>query len=716
MGTVWHARHPDGVDVAVKVLRPEYADKAEVLEAFRREVRAVAALDHPGVVRVFDYGVVPESLSTPDDPIVAGTPWLSMEYAPEGTLGDRAGATSWHELRETLAQVLDGLAHSHARDIVHRDLKPRNVLVMGSEPGRPQRVVLTDYGIAHALSQRSAHRAQAGTPGYMAPEQIQGEWRDLGPWTDLYSLGALAWRLATGRSAFAGDRPATVLYAQLHGKLGPFEPTCEVPAGLQAWIRRLLEVRPAARYPSAADAVAGLRALDRRDAAAPVPLDWRPGYPPTTVAPNGTGLALFVLRPWPLVGREDIQDQLWVALNRVATTRKAAAVVLSGARGVGKTRLAAWLAERAAETGAAWVLRAPSARGAGAAMVRAARAFLRIDDLPADESRQRLARWFSDRGSASAEADADAVYELLAGDSPRVGRLDPWSLLIDRLAHERPLIVAVDDLHREREAVEWLGRVIGTERAVLVVATMERSASPPFRDKIDELRPSVRWIEVPALTREQQRALVDAGVGLEPRLAEQVVERTAGDPALAVKVVADWAKRGILVPTSHGFGLKDRSDARVEEPLVEELDARMAGLGERVVRTLEALAVLGGSRVARGEWQAVCASAGAPLSSGDVDVLRAAGHLVTTQEGGTSRVSLEPPPIRDLLLHRARAGGRAVGYHEAAAAVLVALPKASARERAVIHFVDAGSPNRALTHLRALIDESERQGQARRLP
>ncbi|MEQ1508758.1 MAG: serine/threonine-protein kinase, partial [Myxococcota bacterium] len=266
MGTVWHARHPEGVDVAVKVLRPEFAAEAELLETFRREVRSVASLDHPNIVRVYDYGAVPASVAAASgDQIAESSPWLAMAFAGGGTLGERGPVGSWDELSTIVRQILDGLAHSHARGIVHRDLKPRNVLLHLTEYGAPPRIAVTDFGIAHALARGTDEHAQAGTPGYMAPEQIRGDWRDQGPWTDLYAVGCVAWRLCTGRAVFGGDTKGAVLRSQLSGRPNPLEAVFQIPADLEPWLRRLVAADPADRFQTAADAAHAFAALGRAE-------------------------------------------------------------------------------------------------------------------------------------------------------------------------------------------------------------------------------------------------------------------------------------------------------------------------------------------------------------------------------------------------------------------------------------------------------------------
>jgi serine/threonine protein kinase len=185
-GEVWRGDHPPtGVGVAVKVLRAR-ADPA----TFLAEVRLLAALRHPNVVRLLDAGLVDAAAaSASGGRLPEGAPWLATEFAGGGSLAD-AAVTDWDTARRVVSCVLAGLASAHAHGIVHRDVKPHNVLLASpfSELGRPPgslaeaRVLLADFGIGTRLGDRGA--ARAGTPAYAAPEQLRGAWRDEGPWTD----------------------------------------------------------------------------------------------------------------------------------------------------------------------------------------------------------------------------------------------------------------------------------------------------------------------------------------------------------------------------------------------------------------------------------------------------------------------------------------------------------------------------------------------------
>ncbi len=126
-GEVWRGVHREqGVPVAIKVLSVSRSNDRHVLEAFRNEVHAVAGLDHPGIIAVLDHGVLDDTMPEIG---IAGSPYLVMELATLGSVKHRCGRASWEEARRILSELLDALAHAHARGVIHRDIKPGNVLV-----------------------------------------------------------------------------------------------------------------------------------------------------------------------------------------------------------------------------------------------------------------------------------------------------------------------------------------------------------------------------------------------------------------------------------------------------------------------------------------------------------------------------------------------------------------------------------------------------------
>lgn len=268
MGVVWAAQHrARGKEVAIKLLHEGSLRDDWALESFQKEVRAQAGLSHAGIVTVLDHGVVDKK--TPG--LQAGAPYLVMEIIDGVQLHGYTARMPWSRLRDVLFQLLDALSHSHARGVIHRDLKPGNVIVLrnrgqiATPTGQdPFRITLTDFGLAQAVDRGSpADAVVAGTPAYMAPEQLYGLWRDQGPWTDLYALGCLAWGLATGEPPF-GRQKKVAEFRDLHLRAKPpaFKPAHPVPEGFEGWLRRLLEKRPDNRFNRAAEASFALLGLE----------------------------------------------------------------------------------------------------------------------------------------------------------------------------------------------------------------------------------------------------------------------------------------------------------------------------------------------------------------------------------------------------------------------------------------------------------------------
>lgn len=272
MGEVWKGHHHnDDVDVAVKVLTQDRARVARYREDFRREVQAIARLNHPHIVMVYDYGAVSkEAQEASGGVLVAGSPYLAMEYASRGALDGLEKALDWAEIRRMLLALLDGLGHSHSRRIIHRDIKPGNIL-LGSERDIRPTLKLTDFGLAHASQRQTSTRGEgptsesvedaAGTPAYMAPEQFRGLWRDYGPWTDLYALGIVAFELVCGRPPFLSEHFYGYADFHLYKPLPPLEAKVAVPAGFDAWLNRMAAKSISERFRRAADAAWALQKL-----------------------------------------------------------------------------------------------------------------------------------------------------------------------------------------------------------------------------------------------------------------------------------------------------------------------------------------------------------------------------------------------------------------------------------------------------------------------
>jgi serine/threonine-protein kinase len=237
MGAVYLA-HDEVLDdtVALKVIAAAFAaDEAQMVERFRREAAAARKVSSPSVIRIHDLGEARPGLL-----------YLSMEYFPGRTLAEvitTRGLVPVSDCVDYLQQICTGLAAAHDAGVIHRDLKPQNVLV-----GERNAVKLIDFGLAKATSGAglTGTGMLLGTPHYMSPEQVRGKNVDAS--SDIYSLGALAYHLVTGRPPFAGDNVIAVGFAHCT-EIAPAPRTLrpDLPEGLDAMIVKALAKQPSDR-------------------------------------------------------------------------------------------------------------------------------------------------------------------------------------------------------------------------------------------------------------------------------------------------------------------------------------------------------------------------------------------------------------------------------------------------------------------------------------
>jgi eukaryotic-like serine/threonine-protein kinase len=360
-GIVWRAEHAGtGLPVALKTVR---VPNAALLASIRREVAALARIEHPGIVRILEHG------------LADGVPWYAMELVegttllghclslqahgdetetehsllqPDTQAGPAASASAavaapdrrrgplspaaLGRILTALRRLCGPLAFLHGEGLVHRDLKPGNVMVRPN--GRP---VLVDFGLAAQFSGRLSREAldlttaPVGTAAYMAPEQIRAELVDAR--SDLYALGCMLYELLAGRAPFTGASAREILMQHLKSQPVPVSKLVpEVPAGMDELLLRLLAKSPRERLGYAEDVAAALLQLGARDEPLPGPEPrsylYRPGF----------------------AGRDDSLSQLEGCLHALDEGR-GSVVLITGESGVGKTRLAIELAHRAAQGG-----------------------------------------------------------------------------------------------------------------------------------------------------------------------------------------------------------------------------------------------------------------------------------------------------------------------------------------------------------------------------
>jgi eukaryotic-like serine/threonine-protein kinase len=352
MGVVYLARQV-GLNRAVAlkmILSGEHAGISE-RDRFRREAEAVAALQHPNIVQIFDVG---EANSRP---------YLAFEYVGGGSLAAILDGQPWPA--KPAADLIEAVARAthfaHTRGIVHRDLKPANILLQNADDGTAQRKPedplfripssalrvpkITDFGLAKRVEPDSswsddsgrtapmAHTrtgAVVGTPSYLAPEQAAGKNRTVGPAADIYALGAILYELLAGRPPFRGETPLeTVLQVMADEPVPPSKLRAKLPRDLETICLKCLEKEARKRYATAEALADDLRRFQRGETIAARPVGhygravkWMNRHPAATVLTATSGLAVVALLGVSLyfnvrlrIAADQIEDEATAARN-----------------------------------------------------------------------------------------------------------------------------------------------------------------------------------------------------------------------------------------------------------------------------------------------------------------------------------------------------------------------------------------------------------------
>ena len=266
MGEVYEAEDLElGEHVALKTVRPEIAEDPRALERFKTEVHLARKVTHPSVCRIFD---VFHHRGEPTGPGGPDVTFLTMELLRGETLADRlgrAGRVAPGDALPLVEQMASALEAAHSAGVIHRDFKSANVMLIPPGPGSAGiRAVVTDFGLARrdpgvdgSVTSTTTTGSAAGTPAYMAPEQIEG-----GPITaatDIYALGVVMYEMLTRRHPFEGDTPLAAMVKRL--KAAPTSPRVHVADLDPVWeavVLRCLEREPGRRLATAGDVVKAL--------------------------------------------------------------------------------------------------------------------------------------------------------------------------------------------------------------------------------------------------------------------------------------------------------------------------------------------------------------------------------------------------------------------------------------------------------------------------
>jgi serine/threonine-protein kinase len=238
-------------EVAVKILRSDLAKDPSFVARFRKEAKAAAGLNHPGIVAVYDSGEEP-------------APYIVMELVSGHTLRSLIHQGERVALEDALSiveQTLTALEYSHQRNIVHRDIKPANIMITNTGD-----VKVMDFGIARAMDDLGATLTSTwnvvGTAQYLSPEQAVGESADAR--SDIYSTGCLLFELLTGQPPFTGETPVSIAYQHVSGDIPSaraIQP--DLPAGVDTILKVALSKKAADRYQSAGAMLSDLQRVHR---------------------------------------------------------------------------------------------------------------------------------------------------------------------------------------------------------------------------------------------------------------------------------------------------------------------------------------------------------------------------------------------------------------------------------------------------------------------
>jgi hypothetical protein len=563
MGTVYHVLdRASGEERALKRVRiKDSARESLFVSAFEREYQVLASLDHPRIIRVYEYGVDQDG------------PFYTMELV-HGRDFETGVPLPWRDVCLQLRDLATSLSLLHARRLLHRDLSPGNV--KRTDDGHCKLLdfgALSDFGFADWI---------VGTPPLVPPEALRGDRLDQR--ADLYALGALAYWMMTGEHAYPAERMDDLPQFWQRTPEPPSASVRDIPRTLDALVLALLSADPLARPSSAAEVIAKLNAI---------------GQLATEDAGERRRLAQSFLIVPPFVGRDEELEELQAHIKG-ALNGQGSAVRIEATAGSGRSRLLEEIGVRAQIAGAT-VLRAdasmhPNHHGTVRALA------LRLMDVLPGVAREHSKRYANALGALG--RDVGMRLGVSPSRPPLVsaealaeppGELDEW---IVELSRHKPLVIEIDNVEYCDDAS--LGLLVSLvkrarhESIFLVVAErVSRDRSTAMGLSI--LREHCQTLHLPNLAASETLLLSRSLFGDAPnveRFAEWVHDRTAGSPLHIVEISRQLVAREVI---QHDAGMwvlpATRPHTELPEALESALSFRLAGLDASALALAQCLAL-----------------------------------------------------------------------------------------------------------------------------
>lgn len=521
--------------------------------AFQKEFHTLSSLSHPNIVKVFDYGVTSEDRQYFTMELVDGE---NFDSSLKGDVGLIVSAT---------CEVLRALHFLHSKGLVHCDLKPQNIIV--SKNSESSSIKLLDFGLAGTADILSSNGV-SGTFAYMAPEMAR--WGKADRRADLYSLGVVVYEALTGKTAFEGEDPITIIRSHMETKLEPISRIREgIPKELEHVISKMVEKEPRRRYQSAAEAVRDLSKL-------------LPGlsYETAPISPSRQLLTSG------LVGRDGHLSKLISMLEKASKQHPSCCLVV-GERGSGKSRLVQELKSHAQLKGALTFI--------GRCSKASTAPLLPIKSI-ADQATMRGYRLDTEIENA----------ELMAGSDENTDSGMILARIFDAIAlisrkENRPIVLIIEDINFADEmtlrVVPFIARSLKDESVLLIVTSEPEHPDNLSEHHLSQEAPFVN-MELGPLDKAQTIEMVEQMLGTErplPRLTDWVYEHAGGNPLL-IEESLNAAASGKAITNGDAQWLVDidrLEKIKATQSVTGIVDSWLTRLDEKELELLRKASILG---------------------------------------------------------------------------------------------------------------------------